>query len=127
MYDLRYYDLTVSRRKFLLQYLMIMLDYMIGLSNVRECLRSSDITRAKALEFTNRAIERNAEDTKIIDDLKKILEETKTFRLAHNQEFPENPINAKPVVKRDDINKLNTKTLAGIAAKYNAALKDAAK
>ena len=85
------------------------------------------ITRAKALEFTNRAIERNAEDTKIIDDLKKILEETKTFRLAHNQEFPENPINAKPVVKRDDINKLNTKTLAGIAAKYNAALKDAAK
>lgn len=85
------------------------------------------ITQTKALEFTNREIERNAQDTKISSDLKDILEKTKTFRLDHNTQFPENPIHATPVVKREDINKLNAKTLAHIALKYNAALKDAAK
>jgi hypothetical protein len=85
------------------------------------------ITQTKVLEFSNREIERNEQDTKITSDLKDILEKTKIFRHDHNTKFPENPINATPVVKRDDINKLNAKTLADIALKYNAALKDAAK
>ena len=80
------------------------------------------ITQQKTIEFFNRDKERAEENTKFVSELKESLERTKEFRLAHNEQFPKSPIVAAPVVKREDINQLNTITLAGIAARYNAAI-----
>ncbi len=84
------------------------------------------ITDAKIIEFTTRNQERSEENEKICQQLKTLLEDTKIIRLAHNEQYPENPIVAAPIIIRSDINQINKITLATIAARYDAAIKAAA-